>query len=92
MLASLLGYGSWLASAIIAIGLGGTMIDETLGFRIVMAGIGCFILLPVCRLLFMLIVFARQRDWRFVGVTATVLTILFVSFALGALLSVKLEH
>ena len=36
--------------------------------------------------------FARRRDWRFVGITATVLTILFVSFALGAFLSANSER
>ena len=91
-LAGLLGYGTWLASAVIAVGLGWTTVDEAVGLRVVMAGIGCFIALPVLRLLLMLVVFARRRDWRFVGITATVLTILFVSFALGAFLSANAER
>ena len=76
-LADLLYYGSWLAS--IAIGLG-LALSST---RIATVGIALFILLPTLRVLLMLLVFLRERDYRFTAVAALVLAIILLGFALG---------
>jgi uncharacterized membrane protein len=76
-LADLLHYGSWLAS--IAIGLG-LALSST---RIATLGIALFILLPTLRVLLMLLVFLRERDYRFSAVAALVLAIILLGFALG---------
>ena len=77
LLANLLHYGSWLAS--IAIGLG-----LALSFmRIATLGIALFILLPSVRVLLMLIVFLRARDYRFTAIAALVLAIIVLGFAVG---------
>ena len=76
-LADLLHYGSWLAS--IAIGLG-LALSST---RIATIGIALFILLPALRVLLMLLVFLRQRDYRFTAVAALVLAIILLGFAIG---------
>ncbi|HEX3315866.1 MAG TPA: DUF1634 domain-containing protein [Gemmataceae bacterium] len=89
MLADLLGRGTFLASIVIAIGLAWSSTETLaagpapLGVRIVTAGIVLFIALPVLRLVLMLVGFLRQRDYRFVGITATVLLIIALGLALG---------
>jgi hypothetical protein len=89
LLAGLLGCGTWLASAVIAVGLAVASTEQAAegpmspGAHIVMAGIALFIALPVLRLALMLIVFVRQRDYRFVAITALVLTIILLGLALG---------
>jgi Protein of unknown function (DUF1634) len=92
LLARLLDYGSWLASAVIGLGLALALIDWRSGaqaagslpsMRIVTAGIALFVLLPVLRVTLMLIVFVRERDYRFVAITALVLIIILAGFMLG---------
>jgi len=51
--------------------------------RIVTVGILLFILLPVSRVALMLIVFLRERDYRFGAFAAVVLGIIFLGFILG---------
>ena len=51
--------------------------------RLVKIGIALFLLLPVLRVVLMLIVFLRERDYRFRAIAALVLTILLVGFVLG---------
>ena len=46
-------------------------------------GIALFLLLPVLRVVLMLIVFLRERDYRFSAIAALVLRILLVGFVLG---------
>ena len=77
LLAGLLHYGTWIASAVIGAGL------LLLDMRIVTAGIGMFILLPFLRVVLMLIVFLRERDYRFVAIAATVLLIILAGLAIG---------
>jgi len=92
LLASVLHYGSWLASGAIAAGLALVWMDSRMSthqlavprdMRLVAIGIALFILLPVLRVVLMLIVFLRERDYRFSAIAALVLTILLVGFVLG---------
>ncbi|HMF78563.1 MAG TPA: DUF1634 domain-containing protein [Bryobacteraceae bacterium] len=101
LLAGVLQYGSWLASATIGVGLALAMIHGRAGthdlamapkMRIVTIGIAGFILLPVVRVAVMLVVFLRQRDYRFGWIAALVLTILFGGFALGTRLAAVAER
>jgi uncharacterized membrane protein len=95
LLAQLLQYGTWLASAVIALGLAlatvpgvegkGTPAAAAFsGMHIVTAGIALFILLPVLRVTVMLTVYLRERDYRLGAIAALVLLIIFAGFALGA--------
>jgi uncharacterized membrane protein len=77
------------ASTIIALGLalplasGLWSTPPQLSLHIVEAGIAVFILLPVLRVILMLIVFVRQRDYRYTAIAANVLLIILLGFALG---------
>jgi uncharacterized membrane protein len=51
--------------------------------RIVTLGIGLFILLPVLRVFLMLLVFLRDRDYRFSAIAALVLAILALGLLIG---------
>jgi hypothetical protein len=73
LLAGLLRWGTCLASAMIGTGLAMTLSGAEgpiglTGMGIVTAGIAFFIFLPVLRVLLMLGVFVRQRDYRLVVV------------------------
>ena len=92
LLAQVLQYGTWLASAIIAVGLAVALIDSRYGThsagllsstRIVETGIVLFILLPVFRVFLMLLVFLKERDYRFSTIAALVLLILMLGFIVG---------
>lgn len=84
LLADLLQYGTWLASAVIMAGLAvAWMRHDSTSMRMVTAGIGCFLLLPVVRVLVMLIAFIRERDGRFTLIAATVLMVIFAGVVLG---------
>jgi hypothetical protein len=92
LLAGQLHYGSWLASAVIGLGLALACFDwgaatplptSAPSMRIVTAGIALFILLPVLRVILMLVAFVRQRDYRFAAISALVLLILLMGFLLG---------
>jgi Protein of unknown function (DUF1634) len=87
-LAVLLGYGSWLASAVIGLGLALALIDSHVGtrnlailpnLRIASIGIVLFILLPCLRVLLMLLVFVREGDFRFAAAAGLVLVIISLS-------------
>jgi uncharacterized membrane protein len=84
LLAGLLQYGTWLASAVIMAGLAvAWMKHDSTSMRMVTAGIACFLLLPVMRVLVMLIAFIRERDGRFILIAATVLMVIFAGVVLG---------
>jgi uncharacterized membrane protein len=74
---------------VIAIGIGlslfyrGTPFPK--GSQVMTAGIGLLILLPIVRVVIMLIVFAKERDYKFAAAAALVLLILFAGFAIGLL-------
>jgi hypothetical protein len=93
-LASLLHFGTWLASALMGLGLPLFLVfgrnassQETsvtnLANELMKVGIAVFILLPVVRVAFMLTVFARQRDSRFVAMSGLVLLIIAASALIG---------
>jgi len=80
LLARVLDQGTWLASGIISVG----WLLRAAGWRSVVlidSGIALFLLLPVVRVVIMLVVFVRERDYRFGIIAGVVLTII----VLGAL-------
>jgi uncharacterized membrane protein len=85
VLANVLQYGTWVASATIVAGLALALTGSRMGVQGITIGIVLFILLPVLRVTVMLAVFLLERDYRFSAIAATVLTIICVGFALGRL-------
>jgi uncharacterized membrane protein len=89
LLAAFLRYGSW--SALAAIGLGYTLALigshpptwSLSNMGIVRAGVALFILLPIFRVLLMLLVFIRERDFRFAFISGMVLAIILLGILLG---------
>ena len=90
LLAKVLHRGTWLGWSVIALGLvlpmagwsgaSSTMICS----RIVTAGIALLIALPVLRVLLMLVVFVRERDFLFSAIAMLVLAIILLGSVLGA--------
>jgi uncharacterized membrane protein len=89
LLAGVLNVGTWIASFVIAAGLVLSFFHERTqppaGARVVTAGIGLFILLPILRVILMLTVFVKERDYQFAAAAAVVLLIIFAGFAVGML-------
>jgi Protein of unknown function (DUF1634) len=87
VLARALALGTWLISAIISAGLLLSFFSAGMpyGSRIITAGIGLFILLPIARIILMLALFVRIREYKFAGIAAFVLAIIFASLVIGAL-------
>jgi uncharacterized membrane protein len=81
ILTALLRYGAMFASAWIAIGL--LLGDSAVGGRCLAGGIVMLIALPVLRVAIMTVMFAFERDYRFALISAAVLSIIAVGFALG---------
>jgi uncharacterized membrane protein len=77
LLASVLRYGTWIATAVIALGLLGA------GTRTATVGIALLILLPVLRLIVMLIVFLRHRDYALSAIAGLVLAFIALGFKMG---------
>jgi hypothetical protein len=82
-LAALLRYGSWSASAAIGLGFALALIGAHSSHRIATMGIALFILLPMLRVLLMLVVFVRERDFRFACIAGSVLAIILLGIVLG---------
>jgi uncharacterized membrane protein len=55
------------------------------GAQVVTAGIGLFVLLPILRVIMMLTIFLKERDYQFAVVAAVVLLTIFAGFAIGIL-------
>lgn len=95
IIAGLLWYGTWFASAIIAVGVllmnfGSGQIFHSLslnGDAAVKAGVAVFIVLPVSRVALMLTIFLRERDYAYVAIAALVLAVI----ATGVLIEVKVS-
>jgi uncharacterized membrane protein len=86
LLAGLLRYGTWLASGVIGSGLAMSLVGLS-GARVVAAGVVLFIALPVLRVLVMVAVFMRDRDYRLAIIAATVLMTIVAGFAIGIYMS-----
>lgn len=82
-LAALLLYGTGVATAVIGVGVALALRHQPSALHIITLGIALFIALPIGRVLMMLVVFIRARDYRFVAITATVLVVILAGFALG---------
>jgi uncharacterized membrane protein len=83
LLARVLDQGTWLASGIIGAG----WLLAAAGWRsvaLIDGGIALFLLLPVLRVAIMLVVFVRERDYRFGLIAALVLSIIVLGAWLGA--------
>ena len=89
LLAGVLNVGTWLASVVIVAGLVLSLFHEPTpsptGTQVVTAGIGLFILLPILRVILMLIIFVKERDYKLAATAAVVLLIIFAGFAIGIL-------
>jgi hypothetical protein len=81
-----------LYSGAFSLGLGLALIDSRFSapslailrdMRIVTIGIAMLILLPVVRVIVMLIVYFRQRDYRLAAIALLVLTIILLGFTVG---------
>jgi uncharacterized membrane protein len=89
LLAMLLHYGTWLASAVIALGIAVASVEryyaaqDAWGMRIVKTGIALFILLPVVRVVVMVVVFVLERNYLLVTSAGLVLMIILLGFVLG---------
>lgn len=91
-IAGLLWYGTWFASALIALGVLLTAIEPLMaslalpliGYDAMKAGVAVFILLPVARVTLMLTIFFRERDYVYTLIAALVLAIV----AAGVLMEV----
>ena len=87
LLAGVLSVGTWLASVVIATGLVLSLFDERTpsptGAQVVTAGIGVFILLPILRVILMLTIFVKERDYKFAGAAVVVLLTICAGFAIG---------
>jgi uncharacterized membrane protein len=88
MIAGLLWYGTWLASAVILLGMALTLARLSFvfglgGSTVIKAGVVLFILLPVARVVLMLLIFLRERDYEFAMIAALVLTIIGAGFLLA---------
>ena len=76
-LAALLSYGTYLACALIAVGL-------FAGARLTELGVAVLIALPAVRVLVMLAWYLRTRDLRLAAICGAVLAILIAGAVLGA--------
>jgi hypothetical protein len=92
LVAALLRYGSWSAVAAIGLGYALALIGAhsptrnpvvLSNIRIVSVGILLFILLPILRVLLMLLVFIRDRDFRFAFISGVVLAIILLGIFVG---------
>jgi uncharacterized membrane protein len=87
LLAYVLQYGSWAASATIGVGLALSLISAHAppfsAMKIVTVGLALFILLPVFRVFIMFVVFLKDRDYKFSAIAALVLAILVLGVVVG---------
>lgn len=75
--------GTWVASAVIAVGL---VLPS--GAPVVTTGIALFIALPIIRVTVMLVEFVRRRDYRIATIAALVLIIIVLGIALSVRMKV----
>jgi uncharacterized membrane protein len=89
LLARVLNVGTWLASVVVGAGLVLSLFNErtpfSTGAQVVTAGIGLLVLLPILRVILMLTIFVKERDYPFAAAAAVVLLTIFAGFAIGIL-------
>jgi uncharacterized membrane protein len=89
LLAGVLKVGTWVASVVIAAGLVLSLLYQQMTFptgaQVVTTGIGLFILLPILRVIIMLTIFLKKRDYKFAVAAAVVLAMIIAGFAVGIL-------
>jgi uncharacterized membrane protein len=90
LLAHLLDKGTWLASAVIGVGLLLTGVGRP-GMSLVRVGVALFIALPIARVLVMMVVFWRERDYRFSMIALFVLLIIAIGVVCAVLLRVSVH-
>lgn len=80
--AALLWWGTWIASAVIAVGL---LLEafNVPGLAIMNIGIGLVILLPIMRVLVMAAQYGKQREFRYAVLSLAVLLIIAAGIILG---------
>jgi uncharacterized membrane protein len=87
LLAVVLRYSTWLASAVIAFGVLRILADAGTGTSpgtgVVAVGIAMLIAIPGLRVVLMAVVFAFEREYLLVAVAAAVLSIIAVGLVLG---------
>lgn len=92
LVADLLQNGSRLASAMIAVGWCAAMIKAPMhpaeplfpvALRLIRCGVGLFILLPVLRVVLMVVMFARDKNYRLATVAIAVLTVILIGCLVG---------
>ena len=91
LLAGLLRYGTWLASAVTGLGLATSLVGVE-GTQVVAAGVALFIALPVLRVLVMLGAFILDQDYRLVIVATVVLMTILAGLVIGLSFSNPLAH
>ena len=84
LIAALLWYGTWSAVAIVGAGWAAMLLGHH-GLIAAKIGIALFILLPVMRVVLMLIIFVRDRDYRYVAIASLVLGIVVAAAIIAAL-------
>jgi uncharacterized membrane protein len=90
-IAALLWYGTWLASAVIAIGIAFGALQKFegapnfgfSGYDIVKLGVALFIALPIGRVALMMAIFLHERDYAYTAISALVLAIIAAGIVFG---------
>jgi uncharacterized membrane protein len=89
LLAGVLNVGTWLASIVIGTGLLLSLCHQRTAFpngaQLITAGISLFVLLPILRVILMLSIFVKERDYQLAAAAAVVLLIIVAGFAIGIL-------
>ena len=91
LIAGLLWYGTWLASAFIAGGLiigllqhhAAPLFAGLSSFAVVRIGVALFIILPVARVVLLLFIFLLERDYAYTAISALVLVIIGAGLLAG---------
>jgi uncharacterized membrane protein len=91
LLAGLLRYGTWLASAVTGVGLAMSLAGVG-GTHVIAVGVASFIALPVLRVLVMLGAFILNHDYRLALVTTVVLTTILTGLVIGVYFSSPLAR
>jgi uncharacterized membrane protein len=83
LLAGYLQCGTWAACTLIGAGLLLDARAAEAGATMLTSGVALFILLPVVRVVLMLAVFTRQRDYLYAAIAATVLAVITAGCVIG---------